>query len=55
MSDWLNKYSPWGDTLVFFASEEIFQAFTLIGANILSYFEDCLEFANLNKMVTLTH
>ena len=57
MSDRLNKQSLWGDPIVaFFPAEEIFQAVTLIRANILSYFEDCLKFAaNLNKMVTFTH
>ena len=46
MSEWLNKESLWGDpTVVFLPAEEIFQAVTLIRANILSYFEDCLKFA----------
>lgn len=37
--------------IVCFPSEGIFPAITLIRANILSYFEDCLKFAaNLNKM-----
>lgn len=48
--------SLWGDPIVFFPAEEIFQAVTLMRANILSYFEDSLKFAaNLNKMVTFTH
>lgn len=53
----MNKYRLWGDSIVvYFPAEEIFQAVTLIRANILSYFEDCWKFAaNLNKMVTFTH
>lgn len=46
MSEWLDEQSLWGDpTAVFLPAEEIFQAVTLIRANILSYFEDSLKFA----------